>query len=69
MMGCQSGRQEHLFYSFDLESVIPQRHLLRCLDLADLRQHLAEYYCHTGREPFLVSSFSPKPPFSQTRLL
>ena len=52
-MGRQSGGQEHLFYSFDLESVIPQNHLLRgidrCLDLADLRQHLAEYYSHTGR--------------------
>ncbi len=53
MMGRQLGGQEHLFYSFDLESVIPQKHLLRgidrCLDLADLRQHLAEYYSHTGR--------------------
>ena len=53
MMGRQSGGQEHLFYSFDLESVIPQNHLLRgidrCLDLADLRQHLADYYSHTGR--------------------
>ncbi len=53
MMGRLSGGQEHLFYSFDLESVIPQKHLLRgidcCLDLADLRQYLAGYYSHTGR--------------------
>lgn len=53
MKGRQRGGQEHLFYSFDLESVIPQKHLLRgierCLELADLRQHLAEYYSHTGR--------------------
>lgn len=53
MMGRQSGGQDHLFYSFDLDSVIPQKHLLRgidrCLDLADLRQYLAEYYSHTGR--------------------
>jgi len=52
-MGRQPSGQEHLFYSFDLESVIPQKHLLcsidRCLDLADLRQHLPEYYSHTGR--------------------
>lgn len=53
MMGCQPGGQDPLFYSFDLESVVPQKHLLRgidrCLDLADLRLHLAEYYSHTGR--------------------
>ena len=52
-MGRQPGGQDHLFYSFNLESVVPQKHLLRgidrCLDLADLRQHLAEYYSHTGR--------------------
>ena len=53
MMGRQPGGQDHLFYSFNLESVVPQNHLLRgidrCLDLTDLRQHLAEYYSHTGR--------------------
>ena len=53
MMGRQSGGQDHLFYSFDLESVVPQKHLLRgidrCLDLTDLRHYLAEYYSHTGR--------------------
>jgi hypothetical protein len=53
MMGRQPGGQDHLFYSFNLESVVPEKHLLRgidrCLDLTDLRQHLAEYYSHTGR--------------------
>ena len=52
-MGRQSGGHDHLFYSFTLESVVPQNLLLRgidrCLDLTDLRQHLAEYYSHTGR--------------------
>lgn len=53
MMGRQPSEQDHLFYAFNLESVIPQKHLLRgiarCLDLTDLRQHLADYYSHTGR--------------------
>jgi len=53
MMGRQPVGQNHLFYAFNLESVVPQKHLLRsmarCLDLTDLRQHLAEYYSHTGR--------------------
>ena len=52
-MGRQPVGQDHLFYAFNLESVVPQKHLLRgiasCLDLTDLRQHLAEYYSHTGR--------------------
>lgn len=52
-MGHQPGGQDHLFYSFNLESVVPQNHLLRgidrCLDLTDLRQYLAEYYSHKGR--------------------
>jgi transposase len=53
MMGQQSGGQNRLFYSFNLEDHIPQNHLLRgidqCLDLTELRQHLADYYSHTGR--------------------
>ena len=53
MMGRQAVGQDHLFYAFNLETVVPQKHLLRsidrCLDLADLRHHLAEYYSHTGR--------------------
>ena len=53
MMGQQAGGQERLFYSFNLEGHVPQNHLLRgidhFLDLRDLRQHLADYYSHTGR--------------------
>lgn len=53
MMGCRTGVQDQLFYSFNLDEHIPQSHLLRgidrCLDLSELRQHLADYYSHTGR--------------------
>lgn len=53
MMGQRSTDQAQLFYSFDLDAHIPQDHLLRgidrCLDLGDLRQHLAAYYSSTGR--------------------
>lgn len=53
MMGRQSGGQEKLFYSFNLEDHVPQDHLLRGinrhLDLRDLRRHLSDFYSHTGR--------------------
>ena len=53
MIGLQTDHQKRLFYSFDLEDHVPQNHLLRGinqhLDLSNLRQHLAEYYSHTGR--------------------
>ena len=53
MMGQQTGGQERLFYSFNLEDHVPADHLLRgidqCLDLSELRQYLTEYYSHTGR--------------------
>jgi transposase len=53
MMGFQGNKQERLFYSFNLEDHIPQNHLLRgidrYLDLSSLRQHLSEFYSHTGR--------------------
>ena len=53
MMGQGSGRQKPLFYSFNLDDHVPADHLLRgidrCLDLGDLRQHLAPFYSHTGR--------------------
>jgi hypothetical protein len=55
MMGQRSGNQDRLFYSFNLDEHVPADHMLRgidrFLDLADLRQHLADYYSHTGR-PF-----------------
>ena len=53
MMGQRSGKQDRLFYSFNLDDHVPADHMLRSidryLDLADLHQHLAEYYSHTGR--------------------
>ena len=53
MMGRHSGGQKRLFYSFNLEEHVPSDHLLRSiyrfLDLANLRQHLAAFYSHTGR--------------------
>jgi len=53
MMGHQTGGHGKLFYSFNLEDHVPQKHMLRgidrFLDLNDLRQHLAPLYSHTGR--------------------
>jgi len=53
MMGQQTGGQDRLFYSFNLEDHVPANHLLRgidmFLDLRDLRQHLSDFYSHTGR--------------------
>ncbi len=53
MMGQQASVQTPLFYSFNLESHVPQDHLLRgidpFLDLSELRQQLTEYYSAIGR--------------------
>lgn len=53
MMGRQTGGQERLFYAFNLDDHIPDKHLLRaidrCLDLSELREQLADHYSHTGR--------------------
>jgi transposase len=53
MMGSNDKAQDEFFYSFNLDDVVPQDHLLRSidrfLDLSDLREHLAPYYSHTGR--------------------
>jgi transposase len=53
MIGQHSGNQDRLFYSFNLDEQVPADHMLRgidrYLDLADLRQHLAPFYSHTGR--------------------
>jgi transposase len=53
MMGQNSGNQNRLFYSFNLEDHVPATHLLRgidqFLDLSDLRAYLAPFYSHTGR--------------------
>ncbi len=53
MMGQNSGNQNRLFYSFNLDDHVPANHLLRGInqffDLADLRAYLAPFYSHTGR--------------------
>jgi transposase len=53
MMGQNGGKQNRLFYSFNLEDHVPTSHLLRgidkFLDLTDLRAYLAPFYSHTGR--------------------
>jgi transposase len=52
MMGAPVGRQDRLFYEFDLEEMVPADHLLRkidaVLDLSWLRGELKPYYSHTG---------------------
>jgi len=52
MMGQNSGNQNRLFYSFNLEEHVPKNHLLRgidqFLDLSDLRAYLAPFYSHTA---------------------
>ena len=53
MMGQGSGGQKPLFYSFNLDDHVPADHLLRgidgCLDLGELRRHLAPFYSDKGR--------------------
>jgi transposase len=53
MMGRQERGQGQLFYSFDLDKVVPADHLVRqidnVLDLDWVHRELARYYSHTGR--------------------
>ena len=53
MMGRGSRDQEQLFYSFNLEGVVPDDHLVRALarvlDLSWVRTELAPHYSDTGR--------------------
>jgi transposase len=53
MMGRSSQDQGQLFYSFNLEEVVPDDHLVRAiarvLDLSWVRAELAPHYSHTGR--------------------
>jgi transposase len=53
MMGQLTGGQERLFYSFNIDHHVPSDHLPRyidqCLDLDDLRRHLAPFYSPVGR--------------------
>ncbi len=52
MMGEPVGRQERLFYAFDLEEMVPADHLLRridaVLDLSWLRGEMKPHYSHLG---------------------
>jgi transposase len=52
MMGAPVGRQDRLFYEFDLEEVVPADHLLRridaVLDLSWLRGEMRPHYSHLG---------------------
>jgi transposase len=52
MMGEASGRQDRLFYAFDLEEMVPADHLLRkidaVLDLSWLRAEMKPHYSHLG---------------------
>jgi len=53
MMGRQSGVQDRLCYSFNLDEQVPRDHLLRGIDryfdLSELHEQLAPFYSHTGR--------------------
>jgi len=53
MMGSNDDGQAQFYYEFELESLIPEDHLLRSIDrflnLDELRAHLAPFYSHTGR--------------------
>ena len=53
MLGQQSGSQDRLFYSLNLDDHVPRNHLLRGIDryfdLGELRSRLAPFYSHTGR--------------------
>src|SRR6266545_8311273 len=53
MMGRSSQDQGQLFYSFNLEEVVPDDHqvraIARVLDLSWVRAELAPYYSSTGR--------------------
>ena len=52
MMGQQAGRQDQLFYAFNLDGHVPRSHLLRAIDrffdLGELRSHLAAFYSSTA---------------------
>ena len=52
MMGAAVGRQDRLFYEFDLEAMVPEDHFLRRIDavleLSWLRGELKPHYSHLG---------------------
>jgi transposase len=53
MLGPKQEAQGALFYEFSIDDHVPQDHLLRSIDrfvdLSGIRQHLADFYSHTGR--------------------
>jgi len=53
MLGPKQEAQGALFYEFSIDDHVPQDHLLRSIDrfvdLSDIRQHLSDFYSHTGR--------------------
>lgn len=55
MMGERRVGQYSLFSSFSLENHVPDVHLLRAIvkfaDLGFVREHLKDYYSHTGSPP------------------
>ena len=55
MMGQQTGAQDQIFHSFNLESHVSADQLLcgigRCPDLSELRQQLAPFYSHKSKLP------------------
>jgi hypothetical protein len=64
MMGRQTSDQSQLFYLFNLEARIPERHLLRRLNpivtrvLTDLRSKLEPFYSDIGLPRSTPSSWS-----------
>jgi len=62
MLRRRSQDQRQLFYSFNLEAVVPDDHqvraIARVLDLSWVRAELVPYYSHTGRpsiDPVLMT--------------
>jgi hypothetical protein len=53
MLGPKQEAQGALFYEFSTDGHVPQDHLLRSIDrfvdLSGMRQHLSDFYSHTGR--------------------
>lgn len=51
MMGKLPSGQDHLFYAFNLESVVPQKHLLRSIARSSSQNlGLAEWPVHALRQ-------------------
>lgn len=53
MLGPKHEAQGALFYEFSIDHHVPQDHLLRSIDrfvdLSGIREHLSDFYSHTGR--------------------